>query len=78
MRAVGKQSADVSVFLDASGNWGCGADSGSQWFQVPWTGKVVEQQIAVKELIPVVIAAVVWVSNGRDWMLNAIQTTRQW
>ena len=25
-----------------------GAYSGSQWFQLPWTGKVVEQQIAVK------------------------------
>lgn len=64
MRAIGKQFADVSVFSDASGNWGCGAYSGSQWFQLPWTGKVVEQQIAVKELIPVVVAAVVW---GKQW-----------
>ena len=64
MRAIGKQSVDVSVLLDASGNWGCGAYSGSQWFQLPWTGKVVEQQIAVKELIPVVIAVVVW---GEQW-----------
>jgi len=63
-RAIGKQFADVSVFSDASGNWGCGAYSGSQWFQLPWTGKVVEQQIAVKELIPVVVAAVVW---GKQW-----------
>ena len=50
--------------VDALGNWTCGTYSGSQWFRLPWTGKVVEQQIAVNELIPVVIAAVVW---GNQW-----------
>jgi len=49
----------ISIFrcIRKLGVW---AYSGSQWFQLPWTGKVVEQQIAVKELIPVVVAAVVW------------------
>ena len=64
MWATGKQSADVAVFSDASGNWGCGAYSGAEWFQLAWTEKVVDQQIAVKELIPVVVAAAVW---GKHW-----------
>ena len=27
-----------SIVTDASGNWGCGAVSGKQWFQLEWTG----------------------------------------
>lgn len=64
MRAVGKQLADVEVFSDASGSWGCGAYSGSQWFQLAWSSSAAKYQIAVKELLPVVLAAAVW---GKDW-----------
>ena len=64
MRAADKQLADVEVYSDASESWGCGAYTGSQWFQLAWVGKAAEQQIAVKELIPVVIAAAVW---GKHW-----------
>ena len=56
--------ADVATFSDASGSWGCGAYSGQSWFQLAWTPKTTEYQIAVKELIPVVIAAAVW---GKQW-----------
>ena len=45
---------DVEVFSDASGSWGCGAYSGSQWFQLAWSSDAVTKQIAVKELITVV------------------------
>ena len=64
MRAANKQLADVAIFSDASGSWGCGAYSGQSWFQLAWTPKTTEYQIAVKELIPVVIAAAVW---GKQW-----------
>ena len=36
MRAVGKPLVDVEVFSDASGSGGCGAYSGSWWFQLAW------------------------------------------
>ena len=64
MRAVGKQLADVEVFSDASGSWGCGAYSESQWFQLAWSSSAAKYHIAVKELLPVVLAAAVW---GKDW-----------
>ena len=64
MRAVGKQLADVEVFSDASGSWGCGAYSGSQWFQLAWSSGAAKYQIAVKEHLPVVLAVAVW---GKDW-----------
>lgn len=54
------------VTSDASGSWGCGAFWGSSWFQLPWqsaTGSEKEN-IATKEMIPVVIAAAVW---GSKW-----------
>ena len=65
MRAVGKQLVDVEVFSDASGSWGCGAYSGSQWFQLAWSSNATKKHIAVKELILVVLAAAVW---GKHWM----------
>ena len=48
MRAVSKPLVDVEVFSDASGSWGCGAYSGSQWFQFAWSSDAATKQIAVK------------------------------
>ena len=45
-------------------SWGCGAHSGPHWFMLPWTGKLQETHITVKELAPIVIAAIVW---GQEW-----------
>ena len=50
---------------DASGSWGCGAYWGQEWFQVECAGTSVESaSIAVKELLPLVIAVPLW---GSRW-----------
>ena len=54
---------DITVFTDASG-WGCGAHWGEEWFQYEWPSDWGRKSIAVKELVPVVMACAVW---GRRW-----------
>ena len=58
------QPHPIVVTSDASGTWGCGAWCDQQWFQLKWDSSSREKQIAVKELIPVVIAAAIW---GHQW-----------
>ena len=53
-----------SVYSDASGSWGCGAFWGVQWFQLSWPQQWQAKSIAVKELLPIVVAAALW---GRQW-----------
>ena len=55
---------EVLLTSDASGSWGCGAWSNSDWFQLPWDQVSQHFQIAIKELIPVLIATVIW---GKKW-----------
>lgn len=57
-------SKEVVITSDASGFWGCGAWSYSNWFQVAWDSNSESFQIAIKELIPVLIAALIW---GQQW-----------
>jgi len=52
------------VFSDASGSFGCGAWWNRYWFQLKWPKKCVLGSIAAKELLPMVVARVVW---GRHW-----------
>lgn len=55
----------LHVYSDAAGSWGCGAIVHSQgWFQVRWPEAWSLIDIAVKEMVPVVIAAALW---GRYW-----------
>jgi hypothetical protein len=56
----------VHVYSDASGSFGCGAinPETDAWFQLPWTPAWSDTGIAVKELIPIVLAALLW---GRQW-----------
>ena len=54
-----------SVNPDASGSWGCGAFWGTRWFQWQWEGQSREWVIAPKELLPILLALVVW---GRRWV----------
>ena len=35
-----RQSADLSVFSDASGVWGCGAYITSKWFSLKWCSRL--------------------------------------
>ena len=55
---------------DASGNWGCGAIAGVQWFQLEWSSEFREAPIHVKELVPIVIGAFVW---GHHWAHEVMQ-----
>lgn len=55
---------DVNVWSDASGSWGCGAFCQSQWLQHQWLPHADNLSIAVKELVPVVLAAATW---GHTW-----------
>ena len=58
-----------TVYSDASGSWRCGSytQSGTYvWLQAKWFPTWVEVSIAVKELLPIVLTAVVW---GRRWRL---------
>ena len=57
-------SREVSVTSDASGSWGCGAWYGNKWFQLEWNRDSQSLDISAKELIPILIAAVVW---GDSW-----------
>ena len=59
---------DVQLWTDASGSWGCGAVWGAQWIQISWQHQVpptfTQKSIAVKELLPIIIAVGTW---GRCW-----------
>ena len=59
-----RQSADLSVFSDASGTWGCGAFYAAKWFSLKWCSRLQPLPIATKELIPIVLAAAIW---GSHW-----------
>ena len=52
------------ITSDASGSWGCGAWYDKYWFSVPWTESCKHLHITVKEMAPVIIAAIIW---GHDW-----------
>ena len=57
-------SRELQVTSDASGSWGCGAWHGHSWFQVRWDERSHHLSIAEKELVPIIIACVVW---GGSW-----------
>jgi len=56
----------MEIWTDASGSWGCGAVWDREWLQVEWRQwpSVEAATIAVKELLPIVLAAAVL---GRQW-----------
>ena len=58
------------VTSDASGHWGFGAWSGSEWLQLQWPASAMDLPIAVKELIPVVVAAALW---GHQWRNGVVR-----
>lgn len=58
------QSPDVTIFTDASGSWGCGASWGNEWLQCQWSEAWLPENIAAKELLPIVLAVSVW---GQQW-----------
>ena len=56
----------LHVYSYASGSFGCGAFclEPSEWFQLKWPPSWLDIGIAVKELVPVVIAVALW---GHQW-----------
>jgi len=61
MAAVNASTPVFELVTDASGNWGCGAVLGKQWFQLEWAGLGQAQTygIMAKEMYPVIVAAAV-------------------
>ena len=53
------------VTSDVSGSWGCCAWHQQSWFQVPWDKRSQHLSIAAKELIPIILACVVWGRRGK-------------
>ena len=56
--ATNDAHSDITITSDASGNWGCGAYVDKQWFMLPWMGPIKDLHITVKELAPIVVAAI--------------------
>ena len=70
MHFVNKAASPNVVFSsDASGNWGCGAIWGQHWLQWQWPSQWSAQHIAVKELVPIVLACALW---GRSWQYRHV------
>ena len=44
------------IFTDALGCWGCGAIFGAQWMHLAWSVEWSQQDIMVKELVPIVLS----------------------
>ncbi len=58
---------------DASGSWGCGAAWKGRWFQIQWKALAgtSEWGIMPKELLPIVVAAIVWGSQWKGLTIKA-------
>ena len=64
------RSVSVEMVSDASGAWGCGAYWHPQWFQLQWSVRALPLPIAVKELLPVIVAVAVW---GPTWTQSRVR-----
>lgn len=69
LRDCRARSPDQEVFTDASGSFGCGAIWGGHWLQLQWALIFREEAIAQKELVPIVLACMIW---GRQWQGSTI------
>ena len=59
----------AQVTTDASGTWGCGGWTESNWFQLAWDDRSVQLHITIKELIPIMIAVMIW---GYKWQGHTV------
>lgn len=64
LSALGQTRPSVLVQSDASGCWGCGAKCERAWLQWQWSKDWVQLPIALKEMLPVTLAALTW---GQHW-----------
>ena len=54
----------VDFHLFTAGSFGCGAWWGTAWLRYPWADEAANLSIAVKELLPIVMACMLW---GNTW-----------
>ena len=54
----------LTLYTDASGKWGCAGIWGTKWFQWKWGNQAEQWHIAPKELLPIVLAGLLW---GKEW-----------
>ncbi len=64
MRSSCRAGRDPHLFSDASGTFGCGAYWDGQWFLLPWPQGHSYTAIAQMELLPIVLACILW---GEVW-----------
>ena len=65
-----------TVTSDASGTWGCRAVSDTgRYFQLIWPESWSQVNITVKEMVPVVIAVVIW---GNEWEDSTVLARSTW
>jgi len=60
---------DIVLCSDASGSFGCGAWLKNQWLQFQWPRCIADWSIAAKELVPIVLAALIW---GNQWSIKLV------
>ena len=70
LACITKVNPFATLLSDASGNWGCGAVCGEQWFQIRWPKSWTSVHITAKELLPIVVASAVW---GQQWQGKTIR-----
>lgn len=66
------KNPDHEVTSDASGSWGCGAFHAGLWFQLQWGSSTALAHIAIKELLPIVTAAMLWGYKWKGKMVRAL------
>ena len=64
LRPARLSSPDHHIYTDASGSFGCGAIWACNWLQFRWPQTYSTVPIAPKELVPIVMACVIW---GHTW-----------
>ena len=67
--SVWEKAPDLSVSSDAAGSLGFAAINGLVWFAKAWPSGVSQVNIAVKEFVPIVLAAHIW---GSSWARKRI------
>lgn len=62
----------TTILSDASGSWGCGAldTLSGDWLQLQWPQSWETVNIAIKEMVPIVLAAAVW---GARWAKHQVR-----
>ena len=60
---------EIHLYADASGCFGSGAWWGVEWMQLQWPAGTEEWSIAYRELLPIVLACMVW---GHRWTKHRI------